>query len=65
MFKSGILNIRKVRSEANIKLFEYFGQPTLTTLKRRKFPTNHQDSYLGSPNGHFETLTSLKRRKFL
>ena len=28
MFKSGILNIRKVRSEANIKLFEYFGQPS-------------------------------------
>ena len=28
MFKSGILNIRKVRSESNIKLFEYFGQPS-------------------------------------
>ena len=28
MFKSGILNIRKVQSESNIKLFEYFGQPT-------------------------------------
>ena len=28
MFKSGILNIRKVRSEANIKFFEYFGQPS-------------------------------------
>ena len=27
MFKSGILDIRKVRSESNIKLFEYFGQP--------------------------------------
>ena len=30
MFKSDILNIRKVRSEANIKFFEYFGQPTCT-----------------------------------
>ena len=31
---------------------------TLTTLKRWKFPTNHQDSYLGSPKGHFETYKS-------
>ena len=30
MFKSDILNIRKVRSEANIKFFEYFGQPNWT-----------------------------------
>ena len=41
---------------------------TLTTLKQLKFPTNQQDSYLVSPNGHFETqkvtLTTLKRWKF-
>ena len=29
MFKSDIFTIRKVRSEANIKCFEFFGQPTL------------------------------------
>ena len=33
MFKSGILNIRKVQSESNIKFFEYFGQPTSTLLQ--------------------------------
>ena len=32
MFKSDILNIRKVRSEANIKFFEYFGQPNVRCL---------------------------------
>ena len=41
---------------------------TLTTLKHWKFPTNHQDSYLGSPKGRLRlrkvTLTTLKRQKF-
>ena len=43
MFKSGILNIRKVRSESNIKLFEYFGQPIsehLNTQNKNAKPQN-------------------------
>ena len=39
MFKSGILNIRKVRSESNIKLFEYFGQPSISTLESQSKST--------------------------
>ena len=40
MFKSGILNIRKVWSESNIKLFEYFGQPTIKALMTIQYRKN-------------------------
>ena len=36
MFKSDILNIRKVRSGSNIKLFEYFGQPSCRGWKKNQ-----------------------------
>ena len=43
MFKSGILNIRKVRSEANIKLFEYFGQTRVSHRYVDNFGLNFEN----------------------
>ena len=44
MFKSDIFTIRKVRSEANIKCFEFFGQPTTTDLNLQSISQIFQES---------------------
>ena len=35
----------------------------VTTIKSQKYPTNHQDSYLGSPNTQFETYSHLFNKR--